>query len=300
MSFKKETADLDIELLTENSFTDIVKRLDKNAHKGDNGLLTAVCGSSRYRGASAVSVGAAMRTGCGIVRLISVEKAVACTAARHPGATFCPVSENKDGMLGADAYDVIRASAASSTAFLCGCGLGISSDTASAVSAVASYSKKTVFDADALNIFAKSPETLKAVRGEFIVTPHIGEMSRLTGKSISEIKSDPVTAAREFSLEYGCVTALKDNEIYVSSEKGEICKSSLGCEGLAKGGSGDALVGFIAGFLARGYTPYEAAKAGCVLHGLSSKAAACEKGQTALLPEELELYAASVLKKLGY
>ncbi len=289
-----------MELLSEKSFTDIVKKLDKNAHKGDNGLLTAVCGSSRYRGASAISVGAAMRTGVGIVRLISVEKAIACTAARHNGATFCPVTENKDGMLSADAYSVISASAASSTAFLCGCGLGICADTASAMSAVASFAKKAVFDADALNIFAGSPETLNAVQGEFIVTPHVGEMSRLTGRSVSEIKSDPITAARDFSLEHGCVTVLKDSEIYVSSEKGEVCKSSLGCEGLAKGGSGDALAGFIAGFLARGYVPYEAAKAGCVLHGLSAREAAHEKGQTAFLPEELEVYAAQVLKKLGY
>ena len=291
---------MNIELLNEKSFTNIVKRLDKNAHKGDNGLLTAVCGSSHYRGASAVSVGAAMRTGVGIVRLISVEKAVTCTAVRHPGATFCPVTENEDGMLGVDACTAITASATSSTAFLCGCGLGICADTASAVSAVASYAKKAVFDADALNIFACSPETLKAVRGEFIVTPHVGEMSRLTGKTISEIKSDPVTVVRAFSLEHGCVTVLKDNEIYVSSEKGEVCKSSLGCEGLAKGGSGDALAGFVAGFLARGYAPYDAARAGCVLHGLSAKEAACEKGQTAFLPEELEEYAPSVFRKLGY
>ena len=241
-----------------------------------------------------------MRTGVGIVRLISVEKAIACTAARHPGATFCPVTENKDGMLASDAYAAISASAPPSTAFLCGCGLGISADTASAVSAVASYAKKAVFDADALNIFASSPEMLKAIRGEFIVTPHVGEMSRLTGRPISEIKRDPIMAARAFSLEHGCVTVLKDSEIYVSSEKGEVCKSSLGCEGLAKGGSGDALAGFIAGFLARGCEPYQAAKAGCVLHGLSAREAACGKGQTALLPEELEAYAPSVLKKLGY
>lgn len=291
---------MNIELLNEKSFTDIVKRLDKNAHKGDNGLLCAVCGSANYRGASALSVGAAMRTGVGIVRLISVEKAIACVAARHPGATFYPVAENGEGMLASDAYAAIIATASQSTAFLCGCGLGISADTVSVVSAVASYARKSVFDADALNIFAFSPETLKAIRGEFIVTPHVGEMSRLTGRTVAEIKNDPVTAAREFSLKHGCVTVLKDSDIYVSSANGEVCKSSLGCEGLAKGGSGDVLSGFISGFLARGYTPYEAARAGCVLHGLSAREAACEKGQTAFLPEELEAYAPLVLKKLGY
>lgn len=291
---------MEIELLNEKSFTDTIKKLKKDAHKGENGLLTAVCGSARYRGASAISVGAAMRTGCGIVRLLSVEKAVACVAVKHSGATFYPVPENKDGMIGKEAYAAIQQSSLSSTAFLCGCGLGISAETALAVSAVASFSKRTVFDADALNIFAKCPDTLDAVKGEFIVTPHLGEMSRLTGKSIDEIKNDPIGVAKEFSLRYGCVTVLKDNEIYISSEKGEVCKSALGCEGLAKGGSGDALAGFIAGFLARGYTPYESARAGVVLHGMSARALADEKGQTAMLPEELEVYATSVLKRLGY
>lgn len=291
---------MDIEVLNAKSFTDTVKKLKKDGNKGDNGLLTAVCGSARYRGASALAVGAAMRTGCGIVRLVSVEKAAACTASRHPGATFYPVSENDDGMIHASAAEAVRVSALGSTAFLCGCGLGVSADTAAIVSAVAAYAKNVVFDADALNIFAQCPEILQSVRGRYIVTPHVGEMSRLTGLSIADIKLDPVKVAREFSLKYGCTTVLKDHEIYVSSENGEVCKSSLGCEGLAKGGSGDVLAGFIAGFLARGYTTYEAARVGCVLHGLSAKAAAEEKGQTAMLAEELEDYAPSVLKSLGY
>lgn len=288
------------DILDEKSFTAIIKPLKKDAHKGDNGLLTAVCGSARYRGAAALSVGAAMRTGCGIVRLISVERAVACVAARHPGATFFPVEESKDGTLGKSAVDTVRASAGTSTAFLCGCGLGANADTAAVVSAVAAYARNAVFDADALNIFSLCPETLKSVKGAFAVTPHVGEMSRLTGLSVAEIKSDPARIAKEFSIAYGCVTVLKDHEIYISSENGEVCKSSLGCEGLAKGGSGDVLAGFISGFLARGYTVYEAARAGCVLHGLSSRLAAREKGNTAMLAEELEAYAPSVLKSLGY
>ncbi len=291
---------MDIELLSEKSLTDTVKKLKKDAHKGDNGLLTAVCGSVRYRGASAMTVGAAMRTGCGIVRLISVEKSIACVAARHPGATFYPVEENAFGTIGSSAKDAIRASFDSSTAFLCGCGLGVSVDTVAAVSAVSEYAGKVVFDADALNIFSACPEMLKNVKGAFAVTPHVGEMSRLTGLSVSEIKNDLVKTAREFSLSHGCVTVLKDNDIYISSENGEVCKSALGCEGLSKGGSGDVLAGFISGFLARGYTVYESARAGCVLHGLASRAAAREKGQTSMLAEELEYYAADILNGFGY
>ena len=286
-----------ITLLRVDFLADKLKKLEKNINKGSSGTLTVVAGSKFYRGAADLSVGAALRTGCGIVRLVSIEKVVSLVAVRHPSCVFLPTDETDEGMISATVNADIAAVSKKSTAFLVGPGLGISTSTAAVVSAVADFSDKTVIDADAINIISQNKELLNTFKKPFVITPHIGEMSRLTGLSIEEIKKDRAGVAKRFSLENNCVTVLKDDVVYISSEKGKIYESRLGNEGLAKGGSGDVLSGFIAGFMANGYSAEDSAIIGAVLHGLSAEKCAAEKGKRAMLPSELEEYAVRVLKK---
>ena len=287
-------------LLTSDALTERLTKVGREANKGSMGTLNAVAGSNCFRGAADLAVGAALRTGCGIVRLISVEKVVSLVSVRHPSAVFLPVAETKGGMISASVIPEIAKVAAKSSAFLVGPGLGQSADTAGVVSAVAAFSKKTVIDADAINIISQNKELLSAFKKPFIITPHVGEMSRLTGLTIEEIKNNPGKVASDFSKKYNCVTVLKDFNVYISNENDEIYESRLGNAGLAKGGSGDVLSGFIAGFLARGYSAEDAAVMGTVLHGLSAEKCREERGMTAMLPSELEEYAVKVLKELGY
>ncbi len=287
-------------ILTSEALTERLNEVNKEANKGSMGTLTAVAGSSSFRGAADLAVGAALRTGCGIVRLVSVEKVVSLVSVRHPSAVFLPVPERSGGMISASAISETSRVVAKSSAVLVGPGLGQSTDTAGVVSAVASFSNKTVIDADAINIISQNKELLDSFKKPFVITPHVGEMSRLTGLTIEEIKKNPSKVASEFSKKYNCVTVLKDFVIYLSNENGEVYESHLGNAGLAKGGSGDVLSGFIAGFLARGYSAEDAAVIGIVLHGLSAEACAKERGMTAMLPSELEEYAVKVLKELGY
>ena len=289
-----------IKILTSEALTERLYKVSKEANKGSMGTLTAVAGSHCFRGAADLTVGAALRTGCGIVRLISVEKVVSLVSVRHPSAVFLPVAENSGGMISASAISDISRAVAKSSAVLVGPGLGQSSDTAGVVSAIAAFSKKTVIDADAINIISQNNELLNTFRKPFVITPHVGEMSRLTGLTIEEIKKNPSKIASDFSKKHNCVTVLKDFIVYLSNEKGDVYESHLGNAGLAKGGSGDVLSGFIAGFLARGYSAEDAAIIGTVLHGLSAEMCAKERGMTAMLPSELEEYAVKVLKELGY
>ncbi len=286
--------------LTTEALTKRLQPLNKECNKGSMGTLTVIAGSDNFRGAADLAVGAALRSGCGIVRLISTEKVVSLVAARHPNAIFLPVAENKSGMISGTVISDMAMASKKTSAFLVGPGLGQSADTASVVSAVADFSKNTVIDADAINVISQNKELLNTFKKPFIITPHVGEMARLTGLSVDEIKKNPTYVASEFSRKYGCVTVLKDFVIYLSNESGEVYESRLGNAGLAKGGSGDVLSGFIAGFLARGYSSEDAAIIGTVLHGLSAEKCVKDKGMTAMLPSELSEYAVKVLFELGY
>lgn len=287
---------MDIEILTQNTLYRILSRLKNNVNKGDLGTLTVVAGSSNYRGAASLCSGAALKTGVGIVRLVSVEKACACTAYLNPSCTFLSISENDQGMMSYADLSTKNITE-KSTALLCGCGLGQSDDTQNIVSSVISSEIPKVIDADALNIISRDIDSYSL--DGVIITPHIGEMARLCKKGIAEIKADRPSAALEFSKEHSCITVLKDDITYITSPDGNVFESSLGNAGLAKGGSGDVLAGFIAGFLAQGYKAIDSALAGTVLHGLCARLCEAENGRRAMSPSQLSDYASIVFKNLG-
>jgi len=278
----------------------LLKKIPTNAHKGINGSLSCVVGSDMYRGAASLSVGAALRTGCGIVRLISCENVISAVASRHPCCTFLPVSDAVCGANSQTLTSAVYSCKNNTSAFLIGCGIGKSAETSAAIAAVGACEKKSVLDADALNILAENPHLYSTFKDKYIVTPHMGEMARLTGASVSDIKNDPAKYAKKFSLEHNCVTVLKDNVIYISDENGSLYKSSLGNEGLSKGGSGDVLAGLIAGFAAQNYSLLESAVIGTAVHGLSAELCASENGKMAMIPSDLEKYTVKLLASLGF
>lgn len=279
------------EIITEELMLQNLKKIPTQAHKGSNGTLNIVAGSEKFRGAADLSVGGALRTGVGIVRLISQECVVALVASRHPSCTFLPVAdatERKNAIF-----------SCSGGTFLIGCGLGMNTQTASDVANVLSVARSAVLDADALNVISASPELFKKLSG-FTVTPHVGELSRLTGASIEEIKGDLVKHALNFSKKFGCVTVLKDHVTAIASPTGESYVSKIGSAGLSKGGSGDVLAGIITGFNARGFSAIKSAIIGTALHSLASKECEKEYGVTAMLPSDLEHHIASVLSRAGF
>lgn len=279
------------EFITESLLVKRLKRLPRDCHKGSNGTLNIIAGCERFRGAADLCVGGALRTGCGIVRLISEEKVVACVAARHPSCTFLAAE---------DAETVKRfVYGARDRSFLIGCGISQCEKSAISVSAVLAVASRAVLDADALNIISSNPQMRYLLKGH-IITPHLGEFSRLTGLSIDSIKQSKESFASAFAREYGCVTVLKDSVTVIATPDGELYISDNASEGLSKGGSGDVLTGLIAGFFAQGYTPEDAAVIGVAVHALASVECASELGRRSMLPSELEHYAARLFSRLGY
>ena len=153
-----------------------------------------------------------------------------------------------------------------------------------------------VLDADALNLIAGNGVLSEYLDSRMIVTPHVGEMARLTGKTKEEIKESPIKTAGEFHDQYGAVCVLKDARTVVVSENGTYLNVS-GNSGMAVGGSGDVLSGVIGGLLAGGLKPSDAAELGVYLHGAAGDAAAERYGKHALLATDIAACLSDVQKK---
>ena len=137
-----------------------------------------------------------------------------------------------------------------------------------------------------------------------VITPHVGELSRLLGYSVDRIKSDLVGAAECASEKFGCITVLKDCRTVISVPDSEtrgyrLYISELGKPGLAKGGSGDVLAGLIAGFITQGYSAEEGAVLGVLVHGMAAELCARELSEYAMLPSDLGKYICRVLSAVS-
>ena len=157
-----------------------------------------------------------------------------------------------------------------------------------------------VLDADALNVLSENPNLIARADAVPVVTPHVGEMSRLTGKSIAEIKADPISTALEFSKKYSCITILKDSTTYIASPDGRVAANLEKNPGLAKGGSGDVLAGMVASLLAQGYDPYDAAVCAVKLHSAASVKTAERLSQYGMQPDDIICDLCKLFAEYGY
>lgn len=153
-----------------------------------------------------------------------------------------------------------------------------------------------VLDADALNILSKHPDWLKKGDTPKILTPHMGEMVRLSGHSVEELKQKPLELAAAYANEHEVILVLKDARTVVTDGE-RIVLNTTGNNGMATGGSGDVLTGIITGLLAQGMAPFEAAVSGVYLHGLAGDRAAENTGVRGMLSTDLLKELPGVLKE---
>ena len=153
-----------------------------------------------------------------------------------------------------------------------------------------------VLDADALNIAAADPQLLSTASSPLILTPHLGEMARLTGRQVLEIQNTMISTAEEFAGRHQLVVVLKD-VVTVTASPSAVYLNTSGCSAMAKGGSGDVLTGMIAALLAQGMEPEKAAVMGVYIHGLAGEAAARQYGEYSVLAADLIEFIGSIMKK---
>ncbi len=250
-------------ILDREDVSEFFPKRKSHSNKGDYGRAAIVAGE-RLSGASVLSVLSALKSGAGYVEFYVPQEAVLPTVLRLPAAI---VKEHDGVMLHANSIAI-------------GMGAGVGKPLYEKLKfLLANFEGTLVVDADALtSISLFGTDILKKKKCDVIVTPHLKEFSRLTGISTGEILRDPIRYAKEFSGEYGVVTALKNNRSVITDGK-EVYINPTGCAALAKGGSGDILCGLITGIAARKIAPLESAALGCYLLGRAGEIVARERGE---------------------
>lgn len=271
-----------------NTVKKILPARSADANKYSVGSLLCVCGSYGMAGAAILSARSALRMGAGLVRCAVPERIYPIVSSAVPEAVFLVLPEGRDGAVSADAVaDIIRI-ANKSDAVLMGCGSKFCEDTRRvAMSLVQECTAPLVLDADGINSVAKHIHILKDREYPTVLTPHEGEMARLTGLSSAEIRADREAAAVKFADEYGVTLVLKGKDTLIAQKDREIAINPTGNPGMAVAGSGDVLAGMIASLMAQGAEPMEASVAGVYLHGLAGDIARDDLTEFSLLPSDI-------------
>jgi len=271
------------------------------SHKGDYGRLLLIAGSRGLSGAAMLAAEAALRSGAGLVYMGYPQSLSAVIESRLLEAVKFPLPEVA-GALSEQALETIEALMSEPGMDVLAIGPGLSRQP-SVVKMIHKLLPKVkiplVIDADGLNALAtpQGRRIIKQLKASAILTPHPGELARLMDQEVSAIEADRVGIARKSARDWGVVLVLKGVPTVTALPSGELFINSTGNSGLATGGSGDVLTGLIAGLIAQGMAPEEAAPTGVYLHGLLADRLKPKLGERAMLPRDLLAVMPHVLKE---
>ena len=266
-------------------FRDLLAPRPPGGHKGTFGHVLVVAGSRGKTGAAAMTGLGALRAGAGLVTVASAASAIPVIAAHAPELMTEPLAETPHGSIARNAS--LESVAEGKTVIAMGPGLGRDPAIAALVqSAMAGFEQPMVLDADALMPRGSGP--WKGIR---VLTPHPGEMARLTGATTAEVQRDRAGAARTFATAHGVTLVLKGQRTVIAFPDGRVWINPTGTPALGTGGSGDVLTGMIAGFLAQfPEEPDRAVAAAVYLHGLAGEIGARALGEKCLIATDLLRY----------
>ncbi len=286
------------ELMTPGEIAPLLPERDRLSHKGTYGRLFVLAGSRGYTGAAAMVCNSAMRAGAGLVFLGIPESLNPILEAKCTETMTVPLPETARGTTSDDAYYTIRERLGDCDALVIGPGLSTHQRTATLVRRLLSeVTLPTVIDADGLNCLTGRLDTLQACRTPLIITPHPGELARLTGQTLSRITSDPWDAARRAAHNLGVTVVLKGAHTCIAlppepglggggAEIGPYV-NIMGNAGMASGGVGDVLAGIMGSLLAQGLAAEAAARLAVLLHALSGDIAAAQGDPASLIATDL-------------
>lgn len=261
-----------------------------DANKYTAGSLVGFAGSKGMAGAAVLLGRAAYRSGAGLVRLVVPESIYPICAQCLLEAVYTL----------ADTCDKLSLepilSKCGAVAF--GCGMGISEGSLAVLKKlITENTKPLLIDADGINMLSQHIDVLKSKSCPVVLTPHEGEMSRLTNLSSEFIRNNRQKVAVEFAAEYGVTLLLKGKDTVIASPQGYVKVNPTGNSGLATAGSGDVLSGIITAFLCQGAEPFKAAATGAYIHGLSGDLAAEDLGSRSVTASDIIEYLPKAFKK---
>ncbi len=282
-----------INILDQNIIKKLPKRPDRS-NKGTFGKVLCIAGSRNMAGAAYLCAYAAYRAGAGLVRILTPEENRIILQGLIPEAVLSTFdTSDPDRRLWEEALDW-----ADAVAF--GPGLSRAGWAAELLElTMERFQGSLVVDADGLNLLSGNLKLLKNQGGRLILTPHVGEFSRLTGKAVEDILKNIPEEASKFAARYGCVCVLKDAPTAVGFPDGSVWINTTGNNGMSTGGSGDVLTGIVAGLLGQRAEPFWAALLGVWLHGRAGDLAAEKEGRYGLMARHLIEYLPEAMRDKG-
>lgn len=290
------------ELITKELVKSLLPKRFPTSNKGSYGKVMVIAGSALYSGAACLAGKAAARAGAGLVTLAAAKSLHPILASSVLEATHLLLPEESYGVIGKDAASIVFNDIAPYNVVLIGCGI---SCTGSVKQFLASFlfdgnlsSKKLIIDADALNILSEIENWWEKIPFNAVLTPHPGEMARLTGLSVSEVQADRLNTARKYAKRWNKTIILKGANTVIAAPCGRVSVCGEMVPALSTAGTGDVLAGAVAGLAAQGLDLYGASCLGVYVHAKSGVIASSKIGETGVLAGDLLKILPEALKEL--
>ncbi len=282
--------DVPLSLMTDGNMRPMLPLRPSDSHKGSFGRTMVVAGSLNYIGAAYLAGSAATRVGSGLVTIALPSSIQMAVAGKATEPTYLPLGESSPGVaLPSSAGDVLGA-LGDYNSLLIGCGMGQAADMQKFIESVLLSDEQlppTVVDADGLNTLARTERWWERFTDLAVLTPHPGEMARLTGMSTGQVQADRIGVAVESAAQWNKIVVLKGAHTVVAYPVGRAMVSPFANPGLATAGTGDVLAGSIAGLLSQGVSLEDAAALGVYLHGLAGECVRSRLGDTGMVASDL-------------
>jgi len=295
--------DISLELITTEWVAKTLPQRPRNSHKGTFGKALVVAGSRNFVGAAYLACSAAARVGTGKVTLATPASVHPILAAKLTESTHMPLPETKTGLIDVSAGPAVREVSKEYNVVLLGCGLGQSGTIQEFLRWVLLSDPQPnppiVLDADALNNIAKEDTRWwKPIIAPTVLTPHVGEMARLSGLSVEEVQRDRIEVARKWAAEWNKIVVLKGAFTVIAAPDGITRVSPFASAVLASAGTGDVLSGIITGLIAQNLSPFHAACCGVHIHAKAGERLLHEIGEVGALAGDLLKEIPKVIKEL--
>jgi NAD(P)H-hydrate epimerase len=294
---------LQLNLITPNDIAPLVGPRPRDANKGSFGHVLVIGGSLGKAGAAAMAGMSALRTGAGLSTIATPKSVLSTVAGFHPEVMTEPCEETDAGTISLRALEYAHMDnlVKGKTVLAIGPGISRHSETSEFVrTVVQKYSTPIVLDADGLNAFEGVADKLNGKSRTLVITPHPGEMARLTGLSIPQVQRDRIGVARSFARDHELIVVLKGHRTLIARPDGEVWVNTTGNPGMATGGTGDILTGIVAGMIAQHPSRVtEAVAAAVYLHGLAGDVAWESLGQHSLVATDLIAALAKAFRSVG-
>ncbi len=282
-----ETAEIPVELIGDEILRSLPERR-ADAHKGSAGKVLVVAGSKGMPGAAVMTALSAFRVGTGLVYAALPSSITGIFLKRMIEGIVVPLDDTDRAHLSSASLKSILQAAKGKKVIAAGPGIGLDPETGEMVrSLIQKVRIPVVLDADGINLIAEDPAILRRAKAPLILTPHPGEMARLTGVPKEVLATRRVDLARSFAKDFGVILVLKGARTVIADPGGRCWINTTGNPGMATAGTGDLLTGMLAGLVAQGMKPLAAAQAAVYLHGLCGDQAARRLGERSLMARDL-------------